>query len=503
MIRPCTRLVTALTVTLALALSLVTRPAAAMEPPAYAALRAQVTRTAFSSARLDVVKVAASSNTFTSAQAKGLIQAFSFSSGKLKALRALSPRIVDPRNSFVILDAFTFSSDKKKAAAILRTAGSSVQHAPPPPQHAPPAAYRAPPHAVQPVPMQPVPMQPAAGHGAPASYPATAAWAAQGYGHVHNVWPESALRELYATLQHARFSRDKLAALKLAVGSRHDGLTADQVLTTLKAFGFSRDMVAALRILEPKILAMPAQDVARIITLYPFSSDRLHVLRALKDTILDLENKHVILAAFTFSSDKRKAAKILAGVQPRSPLYGTIRGRHVVFVIDCSGSMGAEVFTNAGRRVNRLDYVRYELGRALAALPAGATFNIVVFAGGVLRWQPRGVAASVANQQQAMAFMAHQRPEGGTNIWDAMKTALQEPGVDEVHFLTDGTPTAGPVRGHAEVLRKFRTLLPRRRVPIHGAALLMGTWRGDRKAQSAELVCAIAHETGGLCRVLQ
>lgn len=312
------------------------------------------------------------------------------------------------------------------------------------------------------------------------------------------------MKQLRRTLKRARFSRDKLSALKLAVGSRDDGLTAQQVIRILKAFGFSKDMVRAIRIMEPKILAMPAKDVARIIGSYPFSSDRLKVLVALKDTILDLENKYVILNAFTFSSDKRKAAKILASVKPRSPLYGTIRGRHVVFVIDCSGSMGATVFTHSGRAVNRLDYVRYELSRALRALPHGASFNLVVFAGGVLRWQPAGVVATPQNIGAAMAFMNHQRPDGGTNIWDAMKTALSEPGVDEIHFLTDGTPTAGPVRGHRQVLQNFRKLTAgHRQVPINGAALLMGNFRGDKRAQSAELVCAIAHETGGLCRVLQ
>ncbi len=517
-----------------LALATLAAPALAlaMAPPAYQNLRRQVKRTSFSSAKLDVIKLAAGGNTFTCAQVRGLLGALSFSSGKIKALRVLSPRIEDPQNSFTIVNAFTFSSDKKKATKILRSAGSAVRHAPPPPHahHAPPPPH---PHGGYAPPAQPAPpargpppagtyrqrvrVQPGPGARpvvAPARRPLaapavrvtqnnSAAWAMQGYGHVQNAWPPKAMKRLVRTLKRTAFSRDKLRALQLAVGSRDEGLTANQVLRILKAFGFSRDMVQAIRIMEPKLLGMPAADVSRILKSYPFSRDRLSVLRALKDTILDLENKFVILDAFTFSSDKKKAARILASVRPRSPLYGAIRGRHVVFVIDCSGSMRASVFQVRGRPVNRLDYVRYELGRALRSLRPGTTFNIVVFAGGVVRWQPRGVPVNGASIQQAEAFMAHQRADGATNIWDALRTALSEPGVDEVQFLTDGTPTAGPVRGHANVLRRFRELLPRRGVRINGAAMLMGRWAGDQKARSAQLVCAMAHETHGTCRVFK
>ena len=218
----------------------------------------------------------------------------------------------------------------------------------------------------------------------------------------------------------------------------------------------------------------------------------------------DPENRKVILRAFPRRRDNRKASKILAISKARSALYGTIRGHHVVFVIDCSGSMNASVFRARGRSVNRLDYVRYELSRALRSLPRGTTFNIVVFAGGVLRWKPNGAMVSPATIKAANAFMANQRPEGGTNIWDALKTALSERGVDEIHFLTDGTPTSGPVIGHRAVLNRFRELLPRgTNVRINGAAMLMGHNRGDQKAKSAELVCAMAHETHGTCRVFK
>jgi hypothetical protein len=52
-------------------------------------------------------------------QVTQLIEEFSFSADQLKALEILAPHIQDPQNSYIILDSFTFSSDKEKAQGII------------------------------------------------------------------------------------------------------------------------------------------------------------------------------------------------------------------------------------------------------------------------------------------------------------------------------------------------------------------------------------------------
>jgi hypothetical protein len=74
----------------------------------------------FSKGRLSVVSTAAAHNHFSSRQVKRILKQFRFSSKRVKALRVLAPRIVDPQKSFVIYGAFKFSSAKKKARRILR-----------------------------------------------------------------------------------------------------------------------------------------------------------------------------------------------------------------------------------------------------------------------------------------------------------------------------------------------------------------------------------------------
>lgn len=91
----------------------------AMAPGSFHQLLRAVRKQAFSSGKLGAIRLGAARNHFSCAQVTRLIQAVTFSSDKIKALRMLAPRLVDRANSFTILNAFTFSSDKRKAQRIL------------------------------------------------------------------------------------------------------------------------------------------------------------------------------------------------------------------------------------------------------------------------------------------------------------------------------------------------------------------------------------------------
>jgi hypothetical protein len=68
-----------------------------------------------------------------------------------------------------------------------------------------------------------------------------------------------------------------------------------------------------------RVLSMAARDnhflvsqVAQLLTHFPFSQDKLTVVRELKPRILDLENGYQLYSAFSFSGDKKKLEDILA-----------------------------------------------------------------------------------------------------------------------------------------------------------------------------------------------
>jgi hypothetical protein len=73
----------------------------------------------FQENQLSVVQISARYNYFTVNQVVKLIDLFSFSDGKLKALEYLYPNVVDKFNSHQIVNALTYSSDKEKATDII------------------------------------------------------------------------------------------------------------------------------------------------------------------------------------------------------------------------------------------------------------------------------------------------------------------------------------------------------------------------------------------------
>ncbi|MFP2913349.1 DUF4476 domain-containing protein [Pyxidicoccus sp. 3LFB2] len=68
-----------------------------------------------------------------------------------------------------------------------------------------------------------------------------------------------------------------------------------------------------------RVLTMAARDnhfvisqVAQLIAHFPFSQDKLTVVRTLKPRILDPENGYHLYSEFSFSSDKKRLQEILA-----------------------------------------------------------------------------------------------------------------------------------------------------------------------------------------------
>ncbi|MBW2731444.1 MAG: DUF4476 domain-containing protein [Deltaproteobacteria bacterium] len=92
----------------------------AMRRAAFASLKSEVRRQSMDRNKVGVVEVAARRNYVTCEQARQLLQLLSFGRTKIKALRALAPRIVDRSNAHVILGVFSFSRDKRTASQLLK-----------------------------------------------------------------------------------------------------------------------------------------------------------------------------------------------------------------------------------------------------------------------------------------------------------------------------------------------------------------------------------------------
>ncbi|XP_048953805.1 inter-alpha-trypsin inhibitor heavy chain H4 isoform X4 [Canis lupus baileyi] len=119
--------------------------------------------------------------------------------------------------------------------------------------------------------------------------------------------------------------------------------------------------------------------------------------------------------------------------------------KNVIFVIDKSGSM-------SGRKIQQ---TREALIKILDDLKPNDQFNLISFSGDVTHWKPLLVPASPENVDQAKRYAANIEAHGGTNINDAMLTAvrllqsanqkelLSDGSVSLIILLTDGDPTVG------------------------------------------------------------
>lgn len=91
-----------------------------LDAASFGILYNKVKKANFDDNRLDLLEVACLRCYFSSEQCGRILSLFSFNHGKMEALRLMNPRLVDRRNEHLILDQFTFGSDKEKASLLLR-----------------------------------------------------------------------------------------------------------------------------------------------------------------------------------------------------------------------------------------------------------------------------------------------------------------------------------------------------------------------------------------------
>jgi Ca-activated chloride channel family protein len=152
-----------------------------------------------------------------------------------------------------------------------------------------------------------------------------------------------------------------------------------------------------------------------------------------------LEKNPVTASMFAYPDEKLKGGYflLLAGLPADvSKAENTIK-REVTIVIDHSGSM----------RNEKIGQVKEAALQVIAGLKEGEAFNIIIYSNTVEKFSEKPVIKNAETAQAAQKYIEGITATGGTNIYDALKAALeQQPTKDMlpiVLFLTDGLPTVG------------------------------------------------------------
>ena len=128
---------------------------------------------------------------------------------------------------------------------------------------------------------------------------------------------------------------------------------------------------------------------------------------------------------------------VMAGLPAEAHHERTHVQREVTVVVDRSGSMAGE----------KMDQALAAVLQVLEGLQDGEAFNIVDYSSTVSSFAAAPVTKDRDQMRKARKYLKLIRPGGGTNLHDALLTALRQPPTDGklpiVLFLTDGLPTIG------------------------------------------------------------
>ena len=170
-----------------------------------------------------------------------------------------------------------------------------------------------------------------------------------------------------------------------------------------------------------------------------------------------------------------------------------IESDRVLFVLDFSGSMAEPAAIRseetsadgaATAQTTKAQLVVEEIKKLVMSLPEGALCNFVVFSEEVRIWRAEGSRPALvaldddARDELLGSFLDGLRPQGPTNLYDALQAALgfggrglydkyYAAGFDTLYVITDGAPSAGPVTDKQEIRKQVREANQLRKIAIH------------------------------------
>lgn len=159
--------------------------------------------------------------------------------------------------------------------------------------------------------------------------------------------------------------------------------------------------------------------------------------------------------------------------------YGVpILSKRIIFCLDISGSMSAR----SGAET-RLEQAKKELARVLSALGKDVQVNLIFFDNRIEPWEAKLVPLKT-NLARALEKVKSLQPRGGTNIYDTLEKAFEDPSVDTIFLLSDGAPGSGKFVATEDILREVKRMNRARQIVIHTVSLGESAFLKELAAQN-------------------
>lgn len=166
---------------------------------------------------------------------------------------------------------------------------------------------------------------------------------------------------------------------------------------------------------------------------------------------------------------KKHQNHIFYAISPTSQIMRT--PLHVVCVVDISGSMGSGVCVKSAsgesedNGLSRLDIVKHALSTIIKTLNEHDFITIITFSNqGEKIIEEKQMTNT--NKEFILTEVNKLRPNGGTNLWDGIRCALDViyrstiiGCLNSLFVLTDGQPTVEPPRGHEHMIKSKLAML--------------------------------------------
>lgn len=164
--------------------------------------------------------------------------------------------------------------------------------------------------------------------------------------------------------------------------------------------------------------------------------------------------------------------------------------RHIVYVLDISGSM-----------VSRIKRADQEIRKAMAGLRPDETFDVIAFNNEVYTFDSELAPATPSAVKRASEFLDTLIVNQGTNTQAGMTAALSISDVNEVILLTDGVPTQGIT--NYDSLASYIQHRNKSHIRISCVGMVGKDPDGtDSSFEATALLQRIAHDGGGACKIV-